>query len=139
LTRRAKGALVRIEFAAKAHPYPTNRGKTMEPSRIQPPRRVQRCELRDGKLEYDYMGSSEFESGDRGRSLRRIFTLGIDWSSAVISVGGKEITVYMVATTGFPFDEYLPHIQAQADDTIRLKEWTNFDRVTQPQNASHHF
>lgn len=39
---------------------------------------IQRCELRDNKLFYDYMGSSEFEIGDQSRSLKRIFAAGID-------------------------------------------------------------
>jgi uncharacterized tellurite resistance protein B-like protein len=94
---------------------------------------IQRCELGDGRLRYDYMGSTEFEIGGQPESLKRIFAKGIRWGSATISVGGNEVVVHMVAADGFLFDEYQPYLQQLADHALRLKEWTNFDDVAKAQ------
>lgn len=90
---------------------------------------IQRCELGDGKLIYEYMGSTEFEVGDQAQALKRIFAKGVAVGSTTVTVGDKKVSVYMVAAEGFPFALYQPYLQQLADNKLRLKEWTNFDDV----------
>ncbi len=92
---------------------------------------IQRCLFRDDRIVYDYMGSTEFEVGDQARSLKRIFAAGMTTGSANISVGGKEISVYMVASGGFTFSEYQPYLQQLAEGGIRLQELTYFDDLVE--------
>jgi hypothetical protein len=94
---------------------------------------IQRCELKEEKLKYDYMGSTEFETGGQSESLKRVFEKGISLGSAIINVGGKEVVVYMVATEGFPFEQYQPYLQKLAEYKLRLQEWTSFDEVVKAQ------
>lgn len=101
---------------------------------IERPWLVQRCELsNDGKLRYDYMGSAEFEVGDQARSLKRIFAKGMRLDSVSVIVDDKEVVVYMIAAEEFPFADYKPYLQQMADNTLRLKEWTNFDDAIKAQ------
>lgn len=90
---------------------------------------IQRCELAGGKLTYDYMGSAEFEIGDQAKSLKRIFAAGVELGSTTVTLGGKQIPIYMVASKGFLFADYQPYLQEIAGGTLRAKEWTNFDEV----------
>ena len=114
---------------------------------------IQRCELGDGRLKYDYMGSSEFEVGDQAKSLKRIFASGMETGSAMIKFetaetsvstsGGStsqstyrqytDVRVYMVAGKGFTFVDYQPYLQQLAEHKLRLKEWTSFDDVVKVQ------
>lgn len=88
---------------------------------------IQRCELVDGKLRYDYMGATEFEIGGQTKSLRRIFALGVATGSVTVSLDGEEVSVYMVAGEGFSFADYQEHLQDLADRKFRPKEWICFD------------
>ena len=90
---------------------------------------IQRCELQDGKIVYDYMGSAEFEFGAQREALKRMFSVGLVLGSAPIKVGEKELTVYMVASTGFAFAEYQQYLQLMSKKEIRLKEGTDFDNA----------
>ncbi len=90
---------------------------------------IQRCELGNGKLGYDYMGSTEFEIGDQAKALKRIFAAGVACGSVTINVGGKEVSVYMVASEGFTFADYQSYLQQLADHKLRLQEWTSFDDI----------
>lgn len=94
---------------------------------------VQRCELGADELKYEYMGATEFEVGDQAMSLERIFAAGMVFASTTINVGGKEVSVFMVASEGFPFAEYQPYLQQLADHKLRLQEWTCFDEVVKRQ------
>ena len=99
---------------------------------------IQRCELGEGKLKYDYMGSSEFEVGDQSKSIKRIFAKGIRWGSATVkvvtsAVSEREVTVHMVAGEGFVFADYQPYLQQLANHELRLQEWTNFDDMVKAQ------
>lgn len=90
---------------------------------------IQHCELAGGKLIYDYMGSAEFEIGDQAESLKRIFAAGVELGTATVTMFRKQIPVYMVASKGFPFADYQPHLQQVAVGNFRPKEWTNFNDV----------
>ncbi|MFC1623591.1 hypothetical protein ACFL05_00530 [Patescibacteria group bacterium] len=90
---------------------------------------IQRCNLTDnGKLMYDYMGSSEFEFGDQAKSLKRIFATGLYQGTTTVNIGDKRATVYMVASKGFPFvGEYQQYLQTDTDSRLHLKEPTGFN------------
>src|SRR3989344_7576991 len=108
---------------------------------------IQRCELGNGKLKYDYMGSTEFEVGDQSKSLKRIFaqgietgvtTINVESAQTTLSTGGgmtsqstyrqfTDVRVYMVAGKGFNFTDYQPFLQQLAEHKLRLQEWTSFD------------
>lgn len=89
---------------------------------------IQRCELGDGRLLYEYMGSFEFECGDQSRALQRIFAPGAVLGSVTVTVGGREMPVYLVAAKGFQFPDYQPYLQQLADYRLPLQErTTNFD------------
>ena len=114
---------------------------------------IQRCELGEGRLKYDYMGSSEFKVGDRVESLKRIFAKGLETGSTTINFqagemsfstsGGStsqstyrqhtDVRVYMVAGKGFSFAAYRPYLQQLAEHKLRLQEWTSFDDVVKAQ------
>jgi hypothetical protein len=94
---------------------------------------IQRCELGSGKLRYDYMGSSEFEFGDQAKSLKRIFEKGMVGGTATISLQGKEVTVYMVAGTGFSFADYQQYLQQLVEHKLRLQEHSGFDNMVKVQ------
>ena len=96
---------------------------------LKKPRLVQRCSIEKEKLGYDYMGSTEFESGRQSRSLKRIFERGICTEQTTIEIDGQELIVFMFAGEGFPFEEYKATLQALAEHKIRLKEWTFFDEA----------
>ncbi|MFA7717698.1 MAG: hypothetical protein WC875_03200 [Candidatus Absconditabacterales bacterium] len=104
---------------------------------LRTPSLIQRCEIDDGKLTYDYMGNTEFEVDDlQPKSLKRIFSAGICIKSVNINVlDGKEIIVYMIAGEGFPFVDYQPYLQQLVDDKhgLSLQEWTNFDDAVKAQ------
>lgn len=88
---------------------------------------IQRCELREGKLKYDYMGSHAFEVGEQPEALKRIFVAGVAVGSASVVVGGKEVPVYMVASEGFPFFDYQFYLQQLSENNLNLQEHTYFD------------
>ncbi len=108
---------------------------------------IQRCELGNEKLKYDYMGSTEFEIGDQSKSLKRIFakgietgvtTINVESAQTAVSMGGgmtsqstyrqfTDVRVYMVAGEGFNFADYQPYLQQLADHKLRLQEGTYFD------------
>lgn len=88
---------------------------------------IQRCNLDENGLHYDYMGSTEFEIGDQAAALKRIFAIGLAIETTIIFIGEKEIRVYMVAAKDFPFSEYQPYLQQLAECKLRLKECTHFD------------
>lgn len=114
---------------------------------------IQRCELGDGKLRYDYMGSLEFEVGDQSKSLKRIFaegiktgrtTVNLEAAQTSVSAGGgstsvsthrqyMDVPVYMVAGKDFVFADYRQHLQQLADNKLRLQEWINFDGAVKVQ------
>lgn len=94
---------------------------------------IQRCELGDGKLRYDYMGSSEFEVGDQSKSLKRIFAQGMRKGSTTVNIDGKEAVVHMLAGEGFVFADYQQYLQQLAEHKLRLQEWTSFDDVVKAQ------
>jgi hypothetical protein len=96
---------------------------------MESPNLVQRCELNDGRLTYDYMGSTEFEIGGQPKSLKRIFASGMVWSTVLISAHGQDVTVHLVAGEGFSFEEYQPYLQAMANDELRMQEGTEFSRA----------
>jgi hypothetical protein len=98
-----------------------------ETKTLKSPWLIQCCEVKNGKMRYDYMGSAEFEIGDQSKSLKRIFAEGMDFGTASVTVVGKQIPVYMIAIKGFPFAEYQPYLQELADSKRHLKEWTRFD------------
>ena len=83
---------------------------------------VQRCRLTAECLEYDYMGNVYFEGGAQGRSLRRIFSRGIETTELTVHVSGKNITVHMVAGKGFNFAMYQQWLQQMAEGNLRLEE-----------------
>ena len=88
---------------------------------------IQRCEIYNGKLGYDYMGSTEFEIGDQGKSLKRIFAKGLALETSTVEIEGKKAIVYVVASEGFQFAEYQPYLQQLAEHKLRLQEWISFD------------
>lgn len=94
---------------------------------------VQRCEISDDKLQYDYMGSSEFEFGACPASLKRIFAQGLSCSSTTVRHDGKEVSVYVVGANGFNVLEYQPYLQQMVDNTLRLKERSEFDEAIKQQ------
>jgi hypothetical protein len=89
--------------------------------------------LEEGKLRYDYMGSSEFEFGDQTKSLKRIFATGIELGQLAVVVEGHEVLVYVVAIKGFPFADYQPHLQELVEGNVRLKERSGFDYAAKEQ------
>lgn len=89
---------------------------------------IQRCALLpNGKMTYDYMGSTEFEIGRQSESLERIFAAGMALDCVNVNIGGKEIPVYMVASSGFSFAEYQPYLQQLAEGKLQLQESARFD------------
>ncbi|NQT49699.1 hypothetical protein HQ571_03330 [Candidatus Kuenenbacteria bacterium] len=94
---------------------------------------VQRCELLDGRLEYDYMGSTEFEVGDQPQSLKRIFEKGLVWGTVTVTLDNKSVVVHMIAAEGFSFEEYQPYLQKMVERELRLKERTEFDDAVRKQ------
>ena len=103
---------------------------------------VQRCEIGDGKIGYDYMGSTEFEIGDQPKSLKRIFAVGIAWKALAIKVNGTDVIVHMVAAQGFDFEAYGIHLQALANNQMRTHESTYFDTAVKRHAGllnHHHF
>src|SRR5512133_765204 len=91
---------------------------------------IQRCTLRNGILEYDYMGSTEFEIGDQAKSLRRIFGAGLSRGRVEIKVCDKTVPVRMIAGEGFSFGEYQMLLQLVADGSLRLMEPSYFDHAS---------
>ncbi len=96
---------------------------------MQRPTLVQRCELADGKLKYDYMGNADFEGGEQAASLKRIFAKGISVVSTTIDCQNKEVTVYTVSGQGFPVADYQPHFQRLAERGVAGEELTDFDEA----------
>jgi hypothetical protein len=94
---------------------------------------IQRCELKDGKLGYDYMGSTEFEVGDQATSLKRIFAKEIAINTAPVNINGRNVMVYMIAGHDFQFADYQPYLQQLAEHKLRLQERTNFDDMVKVQ------
>lgn len=94
---------------------------------LEKPWLVQRCEIRDGRLRYDYMGSTEFEVGNQAKSIKRIFEKGVCLAQTNVFVGDKELRVHMIAAKGFPFAEYQYFLQRFAEGEFRLQESTYFD------------
>ncbi|MDO8516425.1 MAG: hypothetical protein Q7S28_04185 [bacterium] len=102
---------------------------------------IQRCEIENSKLSYDYMGSSEFEWGDQAKSLKRIFAKGVAWASTVIRIQDPrvqerrehDVQIYMVARRDFSFVEYQPILQQLGEDKLRLKEASYFDTAIKAQ------
>jgi hypothetical protein len=91
---------------------------------------VQRCTVAEGKINYDYMGSTEFEVGDQAKALKKIFAAGIkEGELKIIAPNGREMTIFMVAGEDFDFDAYQPHLQALASGKLRLQERASFDDV----------
>lgn len=74
------------------------------------------------------MGSAEYEFGDQAKSLKRIFAKGKSLHETTVKVFDQEVKVYMLAIKGFPFEQYQPHLQAMAEDKLRLKEPARFNR-----------
>lgn len=94
---------------------------------------VQRCEITGEKLQYDYMGSAEFEFGACPASLERIFSKGLCSSTTTVRVEEKEVKVHIVAGVGFSFSDYQPYLQQMADNALRMKEHSEFDEAIKQQ------
>lgn len=74
---------------------------------------IQPCQLRVDGLKYHEMHAAIYEMGNQHRSLGRIFSQGIVASEEhLLIVDGVSISVYMVAGNGFPFGDYMPHLQS---------------------------
>lgn len=90
---------------------------------------IQRCMLdAEGKLRYDYMGSSEFEFGDQAKALKKLFAGKVTLTETTVQAndGGATVPVYLITQDGFDVNAYQPHLQCLADDKLRLKEYTRF-------------
>ncbi|MBI5152880.1 MAG: hypothetical protein HZA36_00230 [Parcubacteria group bacterium] len=98
---------------------------------------IQRCELGEGQLKYDYKGSSEFEVGDQAKSLKRIFAEGIYFESLRVDVGCWSVGVFVLAGKGFPFAEYQPYLQQLANDELNLQELSYFDSAIKARLGMH--
>lgn len=95
------------------------------------PKYIQRCELSsDGQnLTYDYMGSSEFEVGDQVKSLKRIFSKGIEEYVVTISHDEENIMFGLVARKGFDAEGYANVIKGIIEHKFYLKEPTYIDQA----------
>ena len=94
---------------------------------------IQRCkfENRDYKtgidsiLDYDYMGSSEFEWGALPAALKRI-RMGIEnYTYININIEGKDISVFCKISQVAEIEQYLNEL---AKNKIQLKEFSAFDQ-----------
>ena len=97
----------------------------------QQPRLIQRCELdrRKKRLNYQYMGSAEFEFGDQSKSLRRMFQGTIEIRSCTIRAFDNDVEFYLVARSDFPFAEYKPILQGLVNQNWRTKQPTFLDLI----------
>lgn len=97
---------------------------------IQKPWLIARGNLGDSTIRYDYMGAAEFEFGAIPASFRRLF--GEELATHEVKIhapNGKELTVFIVSRASFLIAEYEPFFQQLAENNLRLKEWTNFDKA----------
>lgn len=93
------------------------------------PKLVQRCILSNDGMQYDYMGSAEFECGACPASLKRIFATELKWETAKIVYEGKEVVVYVVAGSEFDFEQYQSHIQSIVNNKVHLQERSGFQEA----------
>lgn len=98
---------------------------------IRHPHLIQRCELGNGTLEYDYMGMSEFEIGGQREALRAIFAGAMTTGSVKITVQGRDVDIFAVSFRGFDLVSYGPHLQQMAEGKLRLAELAYFDRAVE--------
>lgn len=95
------------------------------------PRLVQRCTInkQGNTLRYEYMGSSEFECGDQAKSLKRMFEKGIALAVQPLNVFDNDISVFIVASSGFDFVQYLEVIKGLIKEEWPMQEPTHIDIV----------
>ena len=79
---------------------------------------------------YEHMGATEFDDGNRSKSLIRIFTRRMCREEVKINVGGQEIVVYVFAAANFSRAECRETLEllTHENSIIRgLKKPTFFD------------
>lgn len=90
---------------------------------------IQRCKLdNEGKLRYDYMGSSEFEWGDQAEALKKLFSGKIRLPQVFVQAkdGGAPVGVYLIMQADFDVTKYQQHLQCLAEDKMQLQEAARF-------------
>lgn len=100
----------------------TEKGKGRHELTTLTPKYIQRCEVSEESIVYDYMGSSEFEVGDQAKSLKRIFASGITEYTVSVPYGEENIVFGLVAGKDFPSEKYGEVIKAIIDKSFYLKE-----------------
>lgn len=97
------------------------------------PHLIQRCTLgrKDRKLNYEYMGSSEYECGDQAKSLKRIFTGAMEIRKCEVRAFDRDVEFYLVARSDFDFSAYPAIIDGLIKQRWRTKEQTYLDLVLQ--------
>jgi hypothetical protein len=103
--------------------------------KLKKPYLIQRCKLNpeQEKLIYDYMGMAEFEVGNQSVSLRHIFKKGVVTQTCSVEVEGNAVTVFLLASEGFSFDEYHPHLQVLANESYHQPEPTHMNHTIKSQ------
>jgi hypothetical protein len=106
---------------------------------METPYLVQNCEIKNGKLVYDYMGSTEYEIGRQAKSLNRIFKEGLYHRQTTVTVGEGTMIVYLICGKKFHADEYQLLLQRLADGELRLKEQITFEAAVRKEAKSRGF
>lgn len=93
------------------------------------PKYIQRCEVSEESISYDYMGSSEFEVGDQAKSLKRIFASGIYEYTVAVTHNDENIVFGLVAGKDFAAEKYAEVIKGIIDRSFFIKEATYIDKA----------
>lgn len=79
----------------------------------------------DGILEFDYMGSAEFEWGALPKSLKRIREIGGEYEVAELTLSnGKIVQAFRLSAVAEEINEF---ILGLANNKYHLKEFSDFD------------
>ncbi len=94
--------------------------------RIRRPWLIQRCKVKE-ELQYEHMGSTEYQCGSQTASLKRLFAKGVQCGTAEIELEGNKVTVYIVAAPDLVISDYTLILQKLLEDEYHLQERAYFD------------
>jgi hypothetical protein len=91
---------------------------------------IARCFLRDGEVNYEYMGAAEFEWGAIPDSLKALFSGDMIIREVKVKAWEQDLTLTVIAPLSLDFVQYGGWLQQIADDTLSPLEWTNFKKAS---------